>query len=117
MSAREIWRSTKPFQSMWAIARRLVMLCAITICVSASRSVDWAAGSAERPNIRPPVPSPLSAGGPPQTRRGSGNTPNLPSDDLGIEESEYDTPAYLRRARTGGAADYGMSGYRMPSDK
>ena len=73
---------------------------------------DWAA--AERP-IRPAVPSPLSAGGGNVRRNGNGNGgPALPSDELGIEESEYDSPAYLRRARA--SHDY-SSGYRMPSDK
>ena len=40
--------------------------------------------------------------------------PALPSDDLGIEESEYDTPAYLRRARAD--HDYGM-GHRHAGEK
>jgi cell division protein FtsZ len=90
---------------------------------------DWGVGGGgDRPNIRPPVPSPLSqpggpgggAGpGPGGNRRASGTGGNnmaLPSgDDLGIEESEYDTPAYLRRSRGGASGhDYAAMSYRMP---
>jgi hypothetical protein len=78
------------------------------------------------------VASPLSPGqggpGPGPNRRsaGGGGQPSLGGDDLGIEESEYDTPAYLRRSRgaaghasAGGtsAQDYAAMGYRMPADK
>jgi hypothetical protein len=90
---------------------------------------DWSVGGGnpgggDRPNIRPPVPSPLSQSGGPgnggapgnNRRSASGNNMPLPSgDDLGIEESEYDTPAYLRRSRGGaGAHDYAAMSYRMP---
>jgi cell division protein FtsZ len=82
---------------------------------------EWAQ-SGERPSIRPPAPSPLSAGPggpggpggtPPGGTRRSNPHPSLPSDDLGIEESEYDTPAYLRRSRTPSTPEYAMA-YRMP---
>jgi cell division protein FtsZ len=49
---------------------------------------------AERPIIRP------SAGTAPLSRRVSGQVPAQsprPADDLGVEESEFDKPAYLRR--------------------
>jgi cell division protein FtsZ len=75
---------------------------------------DWAsAGTGER-TIRPAVPSPLSGGNGGTGRRNLNGAPALPSDDLGIEESEYDTPAYLRRARAG--HDYGM-GHRLAGEK
>jgi cell division protein FtsZ len=78
-------------------------------------SGEWtSAGTGER-TIRPAVPSPLSATRDGTGRRNlNGGAPALPTDDLGIEESEYDTPAYLRRARAG--HDYGL-GHRMPSEK
>jgi cell division protein FtsZ len=50
---------------------------------------------AERPIIRP-----SSAASAPLTRRASGQMPPQsprPADDLGVEESEFDKPAYLRR--------------------
>jgi hypothetical protein len=77
---------------------------------------EWSQ-TGERPSIRPPAPSPLSAGpgapgAPGPSRRGSPH-PTLPSDELGIEESEYDTPAYLRRSRTASTGEYAMA-YRMP---
>ena len=78
---------------------------------------EWAMAnppSGERPSIRPPAPSPLSAPGGNQGNQGNRRTsphPTLPSDDLGIEESEYDTPAYLRRSRNTPVAEYSM-GYR-----
>jgi cell division protein FtsZ len=87
----------------------------LTAHVSVAPSTDWnATGGTERP-IRPPVPSPLSGGqGHGNRRNSAAGGPTLPGDDLGIEESEYDTPAYLRRARAG--QDYG-NGYRMPGEK
>jgi cell division protein FtsZ len=96
----------------------------LTAHVSVAPSVDWNGGGVERP-IRPAVPSPLSGGGNGQGHgqahgqahgnvRRNGAGPALPTDDLGIEESEYDTPAYLRRARA--SHDYG-GGYRMPGEK
>jgi cell division protein FtsZ len=76
---------------------------------------DWGAGSSAERTIRPAVPSPLSASGASNGRRNGNGAPTLPSgDDLGIEENEYDTPAYLRRARA--SHDY-SAGYRMPIDK
>jgi cell division protein FtsZ len=53
-------------------------------------AADWSQGEA-RPIIRPPVSSPLAGATP--TRR----TAPMGGEDLGIEESEYDKPAYLRR--------------------
>jgi cell division protein FtsZ len=78
---------------------------------------EWpAAAPADRPNIRPPVPSPLSSpGGTPPRRTASGVTA-LHSDDLGIEESEYDSPAYLRRARSSSPHEATMS-YRLPGNE
>ena len=78
-----------------------------------------AGGGAER-TIRPAVPSPLSSNGAARATATAGaapaaTAPAMPGDDLGIEESEYDTPAYLRRAR-GLGSDYG-GGYRMPGEK
>jgi cell division protein FtsZ len=59
-------------------------------------SAEWT--PAERPVIRPPV-APSAAvppnGGPP--RRMSSQVANRPADDLGVEESEFDKPTYLRR--------------------
>jgi cell division protein FtsZ len=46
---------------------------------------------AERPIIRPPT-----SGTAPLTRRAS-SQPSRPSDELGVEESEFDKPTYLRR--------------------
>ena len=66
-------------------------------------------------------------GGPGGNRRSAaGGQPSLGGDELGIEESEYDTPAYLRRSRGGAghasaggtsAQDYAAMGYRMPEGK
>ena len=79
---------------------------------------EWAQPPAgDRPSIRPPAPSPLSgpgAAGAAANGRRTGGHPTLPSDDLGIEESEYDTPAYLRRSRSSGTPEYAMAAYRMP---
>jgi cell division protein FtsZ len=77
---------------------------------------DWpAAVAAERPNIRPPVPSPLQSSpgsaSAQQPRRTAGSIQAL-ADELGIEESEYDTPAYLRRSRASGSHD--TMSYRLP---
>ena len=75
------------------------------------------------PSIRPPVASPLSPGQPGGGRRNAGGQGSLEGDGLGIEESEYDTPAYLRRSRGAAQAsgpsghDYAAMGYRMPADK
>ena len=54
----------------------------------ASATPDWTASN-ERPIIRPQV-SPA-----PNARRAP--VPRMPSDDLGVEESEFDKPTYLRR--------------------
>jgi cell division protein FtsZ len=76
---------------------------------------DWPSANPERPNIRPPVPSPLSSGGGP-ARRASGSPSTLATDDLGIEENEYDSPAYLRRGRSSAAQEANAT-YRFPGDK
>jgi hypothetical protein len=47
---------------------------------------------AERPIIRPPVSGPG-----PQARRMSSPSPVRAADELGVEESEFDKPTYLRR--------------------
>jgi cell division protein FtsZ len=79
----------------------------------ASASGEWP--PAERPNIRPQAPSPLGAGNQPGNRRGQVAAPVMAGDDqLGIEESHYDTPAYLRRSRQPGGHDYAAMSYRMP---
>ena len=83
---------------------------------------EWApvADRPSGPNIRPQAPSPLSsgpgAGNPASRRTGSvmAAPPPMPSDELGIEESQYDTPAYLRRSRTPAGHDYAAMSYRMP---
>jgi hypothetical protein len=79
-------------------------------------SGEWPQQSGERPSIRPPAPSPLSSASGGQTRRnpGVGQAPAMPADELGIEESQYDTPAYLRRSRTPAGNDYASMSYRMP---
>jgi len=47
---------------------------------------------AERPIIRPPI-----SGAGPQGRRMSSPAPVRAADELGVEESEFDKPTYLRR--------------------
>ena len=47
---------------------------------------------AERPIIRPPI-----SGAGPQARRMSSPAPVRAADELGVEESEFDKPTYLRR--------------------
>jgi hypothetical protein len=102
----------------------------LTAHVGAVPGHEWAAPAASGPpSIRPPVASPLSpgqGGTPGGNRRSAAGQPSLGGDDLGIEESEYDTPAYLRRSRgtashasAGGtsASDYAAMGYRMPEGK
>ncbi len=46
----------------------------------------------ERPMIRP-----QNAGTAPLVRRAAGQVPQRPQDELGVEESEFDKPTYLRR--------------------
>jgi cell division protein FtsZ len=82
---------------------------------SASASGEWP--PSDRPNIRPQAPSPLGANNQPGSgRRGSQvAAPVMAGDDqLGIEESHYDTPAYLRRSRQPAGHDYAAMSYRMP---
>jgi cell division protein FtsZ len=84
-----------------------------------SASGEWSQVSdrPSGPNIRPQAPSPLSAAQAAASRRnGSAMAapPPMPSDELGIEESQYDTPAYLRRSRTPAGHDYAAMSYRMP---
>jgi hypothetical protein len=65
----------------------------------AAQAEQWAAPPEGRPIIRPPVTSATNAGS--QSMAGnSRRTPIIPAmaaEELGIEESEYDKPAYLRR--------------------
>ncbi len=76
-----------------------------------SAAGEW---SADRPNIRPQAPSPLGQAQAAPTRRNGGPaTMASGGDELGIEESHYDTPAYLRR-RTPAGNDYAAMSYRMP---
>jgi cell division protein FtsZ len=56
----------------------------------AAAAPEWTP-SHERPIIRPPV-SPVAVG---NVRRAP--APRMPSDDLGVEENEFDKPTYLRR--------------------
>ena len=57
---------------------------------------DWS--SEGRPIIRPPVGSAMSASmSPPADRRRPATIPAMSAEDLGIEESEFDKPTYLRR--------------------
>jgi cell division protein FtsZ len=59
-------------------------------------AADWSSPK-EVPTIRPPVPAnPALAGG---ARRSQGGAAPFSGENLGIEDSEYDSPAYLRRAR------------------
>jgi len=57
---------------------------------------QWAAPPEGRPIIRPPVTSSTSASVAGNSRR-TPLMPALAAEDLGIEENEYDKPAYLRR--------------------
>ena len=58
-------------------------------------TAEWTPPS-ERPIIRPPV-----SGGGPQPRRMSASVPAVRgADELGVEESEFDKPTYLRRGLT-----------------
>ena len=59
---------------------------------------DWS--SEGRPIIRPPVGSSMNGSStpPPPDRRRTPMLPALAAEDLGIEESEFDKPTYLRRS-------------------
>jgi hypothetical protein len=65
---------------------------------------DWA--SEGRPIIRPAVGSTMGSGA--GDRRRTPLMPALAAEDLGIEESEFDKPTYLRR----GLASHGDPGAR-----
>jgi hypothetical protein len=105
------------------------MQAPLTAHLGAVPGAEWPSSSP--PSIRPPVASPLSpgqGGNPGGNRRtaGQGGQSSLSGDELGIEESEYDTPAYLRRSRgaassnnaqQASAHDYAALGYRMPEGK
>jgi cell division protein FtsZ len=52
---------------------------------------------AERPIIRPPVSGAAPAGGGPPRRSPAHVSAPRPGDELGVEESEFDKPTYLRR--------------------
>jgi cell division protein FtsZ len=62
-----------------------------------------------RPVIRPAVTSPIAAGANTSSRRAAPSQPGLATSHLGIEESEYDKPTYLRRALAGDSM-------RLPGD-
>ena len=61
--------------------------------VAPGNNGEWA--PAERPIIRPPVASAAVAATP--VRRMTNQVPARPADELGVEESEFDKPTYLRR--------------------
>jgi hypothetical protein len=52
---------------------------------------------AERPIIRPPVAPATAASAVPPGRRAGNQVSARPADELGVEESEFDKPTYLRR--------------------
>ncbi len=62
-----------------------------------------------RPVIRPPVPSPIASASSSARRATPSPQTALATAHLGIEESEYDKPTYLRRAMAG-------EGMRLPGD-
>jgi cell division protein FtsZ len=62
-----------------------------------------------RPVIRPPVPSPIAAASATSSSRRTTPPAALATAHLGIEESEYDKPTYLRRAMAGDSM-------RLPGD-
>ncbi len=77
-------------------------------------SGEWTPPPESRPIIRPPVASTMSGpGAAPGGPRRSSPVPLLPSEDLGIEESEFDRPTYLRRSL---ATEGGVPGMRLPGD-
>jgi cell division protein FtsZ len=59
-------------------------------------TADWSAEG--RPVIRPQVGSQQAGSAPPADRRRTPMMPALAAEDLGIEESEFDKPTYLRRS-------------------
>ncbi|HVR61112.1 MAG TPA: cell division protein FtsZ [Polyangia bacterium] len=62
----------------------------------APAAAEWS--PAERPIIRPPVsPTAAASGAGIPSRRMASQVPARPADDLGVEESEFDKPTYLRR--------------------
>jgi FtsZ family protein len=68
-----------------------------SIGTAAYPASDWS--SADRPIIRPPVGSAMSGSTPPPAdRRRTPMMPALAAEELGIEESEFDKPTYLRRS-------------------
>jgi hypothetical protein len=60
-------------------------------------AAEWT--PAERPVIRPPVTNvtPGAGASAPAPRRMSSQMASRPADELGVEESEFDKPTYLRR--------------------
>jgi hypothetical protein len=71
-----------------------------SIGTAAYPNSDWS--SADRPIIRPQIGSGIGSGmgstPPPADRRRTPMMPALAAEDLGIEESEFDKPTYLRRS-------------------
>jgi hypothetical protein len=73
---------------------------------------DWQTPgpAADKPIIRPAVSSPMA---PAPGRRAAGG-PVASFEELGIEDSELDSPTFMRRRTTDGMA---AAGYRVPGDK
>jgi hypothetical protein len=61
---------------------------------TAQAAPEWT--PAERPIIRPPVANPGGGAGAPPRRMNAAQMAHS-ADELGVEESEFDKPAYLRR--------------------
>ncbi len=81
----------------------------------ASSPAEWAAPGDSRPIvIRPQVASPMSPGASAPAQRRSSSMSAMGSEDLGIEESEFDKPTYLRRSMNMQAQDSG-SGVTLPA--
>jgi cell division protein FtsZ len=76
-------------------------------------AADWQA-SKEPPTIRPPVPANPALTGAARRTPGGAMTA-FSGENLGIEDSEYDSPAYLRRARVAQEAA-AQPAMRLPSD-
>jgi cell division protein FtsZ len=83
-----------------------------------SAPVEWVQAGESRPNIRPPVTSSQSGGGglsgPRRVTSAPPASASLTVEDLGIDESEFDKPTYLRRAH--GAQEGAAPAYRGPGD-